>query len=176
MGSARSRVTGSERNPEKAAPMGGSRLAPSRSTRWTRTRFGVLALSTALAALGAVASPAGAVPSRPENGRTVRSSGRTDTDATARLHLLPVISNTSGGGTVGSPFVPAGGQYRHPSWSPDRTKGVFANGPPGAPNTEHFELFVWDFEDNSLSPLDLPATLDPLSDDRPAWAPDGAHI
>jgi len=129
-----------------------------------------------VAAVVALPAAAGAVVAG-ENGRIVMASGRTDTDATARLHLLPVFSNSIGGGTVGSPFVPAGGQWRHPSWSPDRTRIVAANGnATGDPTTEHFELFLFDFTNNSLSPLDLAATLDNLSDDRPAWSPDGTRI
>ena len=64
-----------------------------------------------------------------ENGRIVFISGRTsDADATALVHLLPVFSNTTGDGTVSAPITQAGGQYRHPTWSPDRTKIAWANG------------------------------------------------
>jgi Tol biopolymer transport system component len=112
-----------------------------------------------------------------ENGRIVFASGRsTNNDATARLHLLPVFSNTTGGGTVSSPFVPIGGQYRHPSWSPDRRRVVVANGTPGSPTTEEFDLFVYDFEERTLTPLDSTQIADGLSSDRPAWSPDGTRI
>ncbi|MDQ5895183.1 MAG: hypothetical protein QG596_1444 [Actinomycetota bacterium] len=110
-----------------------------------------------------------------ENGRIVLASGRPpETDATARLYLLPVPSNSSGGGLISSPIVPAGGQYRHPSWSPDRTKIVFANGAGGI-----YDLFVIDVEAGT-GPVQITPTegagVNNLSADRPAWSPDGSTI
>ena len=134
-------------------------------------------LVLAVAALAAATAPAGAVVPG-ENGRIVFVSGRdTNSDATARLHLLPVFSNTSGGGTVGSAFTPVGGQWRHPSWSPDRTKVVAANGTAdNNPATQNFDLFVYDLEARTLTPLDGTQLGDSLSSDRPAWSPDGTRI
>ena len=136
------------------------------------------ALAFLLLALGVLASvPAGAGAVTPgENGRIVFVRGPDPGgDALARLHLLPVFSST-GGGTVSSPFTPLGGQYRHPSWSPDRTKVVVANGTPGSPATEEFDLFVYDFVARSLTPLDGTEVADGRSSDRPAWSPDGTRI
>ena len=132
-------------------------------------------LAICLAAL--IALPAAAAAVTPgENGRIVFARGPDPGgDSLARLHLLPVFSSV-GGGTVGSPFTPLGGQYRHPSWSPDRTKVVVANGTPGSPATEEFDLFVYDFEARSLTPLDGTQVADGLSSDRPAWSPDGTRI
>ena len=123
----------------------------------------------------ALASPAQAVLGG-ENGRIVMISGRTpQTDATARLYLLPVPSNSVGGGTISEPIVPAGGQYRHPSWSPDRTKIVFANGD----TTNGYDLFVIDLEAGT-GPVQITPTegagVNNLIADRPAWSPDGTRI
>src|SRR5687767_10248011 len=74
-----------------------------------------------------------------ENGRIVFVSGRSAGDATALVYFLPVPSNSVGGGTLSSPVTPPGGQYRHPTWSPDRTKIAYANGTAGS-----FEIFVQD--------------------------------
>ncbi len=109
-----------------------------------------------------------------ENGRIVLVSGRPpETDATARLYLLPVPSST-GGGLISTPIVPPGGQYRHPTWSPDRTKIAFANGTAGI-----YDLFVIDLEAGT-GPVQITPTegagANNLSADRPAWSPDGTTI
>lgn len=110
-----------------------------------------------------------------ENGRIVLVSGRPpETDATARLYLLPVPSNSVGIGTISAPIVPAGGQYRHPTWSPDRTKIAFANGTAGI-----YDIFVIDIEAGT-GPVQITPTegagANNLSADRPAWSPDGNTI
>ena len=144
---------------------------PSGSCLARRALAGILSL----AALAALPAAAGAVVPG-ENGRIVFARGPDPGgDQLARLHLLPVFSST-GGGSVASPFTPLGGQYRHPSWSPDRTKVVVANGTPGSPATEEFDLFVYDFEAKSLTPLDGTEVGDGKSSDRPAWSPDGTRI
>lgn len=144
---------------------------------WNRRRFSLasaLIVSTIGIFLMLVPSHSGAVLSG-ENGRIVMVSGRPpETDATARLYLLPVPSNSSGGGLISAPIVPAGGQYRHPSWSPDRTKIVFANGTAGI-----YDLFVIDLEAGT-GPVQITPTegagVNNLSADRPAWSPDGSTI
>lgn len=145
---------------------------------WSRGRVAVaaaVALSgVMMVLLGLLPPPAQAVLSG-ENGRIVMVSGRPpETDATARLYLLPVPSNSVGGGTLSAPIVPAGGQYRHPSWSPDRTKIVFANGTAGI-----YDLFVIDLEAGT-GPVQITPTegagANNLSADRPAWSPDGSTI
>lgn len=136
-------------------------------------------VATALVALTALFAIASAEKSwavlSGENGRIVMVSGRPpETDATARLYLLPVPSNSIGGGLISAPIVPAAGQYRHPSWSPDRTKVVFANGTAG-----NFDLFVIDLEAGT-GPVQITPTegagANNLSEDRPAWSPDGSTI
>jgi Tol biopolymer transport system component len=132
-----------------------------------------VAATAATVALTLPAS-AGAVLSG-KNGRIAFTSGRTAGDATAQIFLRPVTSST-GAGTISDPVTPLGGQSRHASWSPDRTKLVFANGTPGTPTTEEYDLFVKDFEDNTLTPLDIGEIADGKSSDHPAWSPDGTRI
>src|SRR5688572_25786281 len=84
--------------------------------------WGAPGMRMAVVGLIAAAMLAGAVPTHGvlegENGRIVFISGRApQTDATARAYLLPVPSNTVGGGRLSDPITPAGGQYRHPTWS-----------------------------------------------------------
>ncbi len=121
--------------------------------------------------------PANAVLSG-RNGRIVFTSGRGATagdDSTARLYVRPVIGST-GFGTASPPITPLGGQSRHGSWSPDRTRIVFANGTPGTPATEDYDLFVRDLVSGTLTPLDATQVGDSISSDHPAWSPDGTRI
>ena len=128
----------------------------------------------ALAVL-ALAEPAAAV-LEGRNGRIAFTSGREGVnDNLAQLYLRAAIGST-GSGPLSPPFSQAGVQNRHPSWSPDRTKVVFAAGTPGAPTTEEFDLFVKDFETGQTTPLDLLEINDGLSSDHPAWSPDGTRI
>jgi hypothetical protein len=130
------------------------------------------AVVVGVVALGLLAPPAAAVLGG-TNGRIAFVSGREGGDAQARAYLLPFTS--SPGGRVVSPAVtPPGGQWRHPSWSPDRTKLVIANGTPGSPTTESFDLFIVDLVTPSITPIT--DTGDGLSADRPAWSPDGTRI
>ena len=133
----------------------------------------VLTFVLGVAAFGALAAPAAAVLSG-ENGRIVFASGREAGDSQAKRYLLPVPSST-GGGSVSRAFDPfVVGQYRHPTWSPDRTKLAYARGTPGSPTTENFDIFVHDLTTNTDTPLT--DTGDGLSEDRPAWSPDGTRI
>ena len=132
------------------------------------TRVLVAAALSVLAALCAT-SPVGAVLPG-ENGRIMFVSGRAAGDATAQIYFLPVPSNSVGGGTVSNPITPSGGQYRHPTWSPDRTKIAYANGTAGS-----YEIFVQDVAAGG-GPMLLTNAGDNLSEDRPAWSPDGTRL
>jgi Tol biopolymer transport system component len=133
-----------------------------------------IALLASLALTAGLSAPAGAVLSG-ENGRIMFVSGRSAGDAAARIYLLPVQSNTSPGGPLSDPIVPPGGQYRHPTWSPDRTKIAYANG--DAANG--FDIFVQDLVAGT-GPMQLTPTEGSgaanLSEDRPAWSPDGTRL
>jgi hypothetical protein len=134
-----------------------------------------LAIGFVFASFVALPIPADAVLSG-RNGRIAFTSGREGAnDNLAQLYLRTVIGST-GGGTLSAPFSIPGTQNRHPSWSPDRTKVVFAAGTAGSPTTEEYDLFVKDFEANTITPLDATQLGDGLSSDHPAWSPDGTRI
>src|SRR3712207_1225686 len=100
----------------------------------------LLALAlVAMAGLSLAAAAAAGVPGR--NGRIAFTSGREGVnDNLAQIFTLnPLKPNPIGPGIS----IP-GTQNRHASFSPDRTKVVFAAGTPGSPTTEDFDLFVKD--------------------------------
>ena len=107
------------------------------------------------------------------NGRIAFTSGRAAGDATAQIFLINPVNPSGLGAPTPITAVPPGGQSRHASWSPDRTKLVFANGTPGSLATEDYDLFVRDFVNNTLTALDITET---NSNDHPAWSPDGTKI
>ena len=116
-----------------------------------RVRRCVAGFVPAALAVLALAEPAAAV-LEGRNGRIAFTSGREGVnDNLAQLYLRAAIGST-GSGPLSPPFSQAGVQNRHPSWSPDRTKVVFAAGTPGAPTTEEFDLFVKDFETGTINP------------------------
>jgi Tol biopolymer transport system component len=101
------------------------------------------------------------------NGTIAFTSGRgAGGDASADIYLLnfPVLNSID-------PLTNTNGQHRHASWSPDRTKIVYAlwNGGPG--NNEN-DLWVHDVEFGSR--IRLTTGID--QEDRPAWSPDGQKI
>ena len=134
----------------------------------SRTRWLVFLL--VLVAMLALAAPAVGVLSG-RNGRIAFTSGRTAGDATAQIFLINPNSPIGPGAATAT--TPLGGQSRHASWSPDRTKLVVANGTPGSLATENYDLFVKDFVNNTITPLDATET---FSNDHPAWSPDGTRI
>jgi Tol biopolymer transport system component len=136
-------------------------------------------LLLAVGAAMASAVPAEAILSGRGTGRIAFTSGRTAGDATAQIFIRNVNFNSGGSGTLGPPFGIVSNQARHPSWSPDRTRIVFAVGLPDSVGTpldnEEYDLFVRDLEEETLTVLDA-AELDAESSDHPAWSPDGTKI
>lgn len=122
--------------------------------------------------LGSVVPAEAVAPGR--NGRIAFTSGRTAGDATAQIFTINPVSPIGPGAPTA--ISPLGGQSRHASWSPDRTKLVYANGTPGTLATEEYDLFVRDFVANTLTALDANEVADGLSSDHPAWSPDGTRI
>jgi Tol biopolymer transport system component len=138
-------------------------------TRARRARCAALA-TVALAALAALPTSAFGVLSG-TNGRIAFTSGRAQGDNLAQIYLRTTIGST-GGGSLSDPIVPVTGQWRHASWAPDRTKIVMANGTPGSPTTERYDLFIKDFESGTLTQFFANTN----TADHPAWSPDGTRI
>ena len=127
-----------------------------------------LALGLVVAALLALPPSAAAVLPG-ENGRIVYISG--PAFANTQLFLRGVTGSTGGGSTTG-PLSPGLVQRRHPTWSPDRTKIAFAQGPGGATG---YDIFILDLTTPNATPDNI--TNSPgVTDDRPAWSPDGTRI
>jgi Tol biopolymer transport system component len=138
-------------------------------------RIGKSALFTVFALIGTlvIAEAASAVLSG-RDGRIAFTSGRAAGDATAQIYTINPVNL----GPVEGPFGIPGVQNRHASWSPDRTKLVFAAGTPGSLATEEYDIFVRDFEaePDTVTALDQTQLGDELSSDHPAWSPDGTRI
>jgi Tol biopolymer transport system component len=138
-------------------------------------RWGVVIAAACVAAAVALPQTAGAVLSG-VNGRIVFVSGRGETnDNTAKLYLRPTIGSV-GAGTA-SPVTTAtgAGQHRHPTWSPDRTKIAYAEGDPGMAGVSNLDIFILDLTDPNATPQNI-TNSNNVTDDRPAWSPDGTRI
>jgi Tol biopolymer transport system component len=96
------------------------------------------------------------------NGEVAFVSGRNGGDASADVYILERPNATP------QPLTTAAGQHRHPAWSPDRSKIVYALWD-GADQ----DLWIHDLNDNSRVRLTLSASID---EDRPSWSPDGTKI
>jgi hypothetical protein len=138
-------------------------------------RLAPLALASSLAALALVVpgiASATSVPGAP--GKIVFASGRANSDVPAptngddsssRLWVVDWPSGTPVQLTTG----PVGVQQRHPNWSPDHTKVVYAA---GTPFSGPFELRIVDLVAHTDT-LFVPAA---ALQDRPTWSPDGSKI
>lgn len=146
-------------------------LPSARRRRWLRR------LALVSASFGAILLPTAASAVVPGfNGRIVFVSGRDSPDGNdevAKLFLRTITSGT-GAGSTGPTITPAGGQHKHPNWSPDRTRIAYSRGVPGTPATENFDIYIQDLETGTVTPITN--TADSLSADRAAWSPDGTRI
>ena len=128
-----------------------------------------LAIGLALIALLALPAPAGAVLSG-TNGRIVYISrppfGNT------KLFLRGVTGSTGAGSTSGALATGLAQQHRHPTWSPDRTKVAFAQGPGGATG---YDIYIFDLTTPGATPQNI-TNSSGVTDDRPAWSPDGTRL
>jgi Tol biopolymer transport system component len=128
-----------------------------------------VALGLALGALLAFAVPADAVLSG-TNGRVVFING--PAFGNTQLFLRSVTSNTGGGSITGPLATGLALQHRHPTWSPDRTKIAFAEGPGGATG---YDIYTLDLTTPGATPQNI-TNSSGTTDDRPAWSPDGTRI
>jgi hypothetical protein len=90
----------------------------------------------------------------------------------SQLLLRSVTSSTGAGSTEGPLTTGLAFQHRHPTWSPDRTKIAFAQGPGGATG---YDIYILDLTNPGAAPQNL-TNSDSVTDDRPAWSPDGTRI
>jgi Tol biopolymer transport system component len=140
-------------------------------------RLAPLALTSALAALAlALPGTASATALPGANGKIVFASGRANSDApapangddnNARLWVVDWPSGTP----VQLTTATVGTQDRHPNWSPDHTKVVYANGAPFSP-TAHYELRLKDLVTGSQTTFVAAAD----GQDRPTFSPDGTKV
>jgi hypothetical protein len=108
------------------------------------------------------------------NGKIVFASGRANSavpnpadgnDEAARIWVADYPSGTP----VQVTTLPAGTQHRHPNWSPDHTRIVYAA---GAPFSGEYALWIVDLRTGSQTEF-APAA---PKQDRPTWSPDGTEI
>ena len=142
--------------------------------RGRRSRPGLIVALLCLMAMAALPQSAGAVLSG-INGRIVMVSGRGATagdDTTSKLFLRTAFGGQGAGSA--SPITTANGanQHRHPTWSPDRTKIAYAEGPTTGSN---FDIYILDLTNPNAAPQNITQSAN-VTDDRPAWSPDGTRI
>src|SRR5207253_271642 len=89
-----------------------------------------------------------------------------------QLYLRSVTSSTGAGSTTGPLVTGLTDQHRHPTWSPDRTKVAFAEGPGGATG---YDIYILDLTTPNATPQNITNTSG-TTEDRPAWSPDGTRI
>jgi Bacterial Ig domain/WD40-like Beta Propeller Repeat len=107
------------------------------------------------------------------NGKIVFASGRASlgipapsaSDADARIWVADYPSGTPAQVTT----LPAGTQHRHPNWSPDHTKIVYAA---GVAFSGEYALWIVDLVAGTQTEFVSKAAMQ----DRPTWSPDGTRI
>src|SRR3954454_14363575 len=128
-----------------------------------------LAIGLTFTAVLALPASAGAVLSG-TNGRIVFIDG--PAFGNTQLYLRSVTSSTGAGTRTGPLVTGLPDQHRHPTWSPDRTKIAFAEGPGGATG---YDIYTLDLTVPGATPQDI-TNSSGVTDDRPAWSPDGTRI
>jgi TolB protein len=124
----------------------------------------VLAMPPAVSLATSIAGP---------NGKIVFASGRASSgipapaanDADARLWVADYPSGTP----VQVTTEPAGTQHRHPNWSPDHTRIVYAA---GKAFSGEYALWIVDLRTHEQTEF-MPVA---KGQDRPTWSPDGTRI
>jgi dipeptidyl aminopeptidase/acylaminoacyl peptidase len=125
-----------------------------------------------VAAMAALPQSAGAVLSG-VNGRIVFATGRGQAnDTTAKLYLRTAFGSVGAGSASLITTATGAGQHRHPTWSPDRTRIAYAEGPTTGAN---FDIFILDLTNPNATPQNI-TNSNNVTDDRPAWSPDGTRI
>jgi TolB protein len=121
-----------------------------------------------------VPATAGAdLPAPGPNGTIAFTSGRDDgstvlSDSVAQIWLLDIPGGSPTRLTTTTDTL----HHRHPAWSPDHTKLVYAEGPSGFAGP--WDLIVHDFQTGTNDNI---TDTDPAgSVDRAAWSPDGTRI
>jgi Tol biopolymer transport system component len=128
-----------------------------------------LTIALVLLALLAFPAAAGAVLAG-TNGRIALISGVPFGDT--QLYMRSVTSSTGSGSITGPIVTGLPKQHRHPTWSPDRTRIAFAEGPGGATG---YDIYTLDLTTPGATPQDF-TNSSSVTDDRPAWSPDGTRI
>lgn len=141
-------------------------------------RFAFLGVLTALvfAAVPAVSS-ATFIPG--PSGKIAFASGRANSevapadgvDDQARIFVADPSSNGQPVQVTHKDTAMAKEQHRHPNWSPDHTRIVYAVGTAFSPTSE-YALFIVDLRTGAETQFAPAATFQ----DRPSWSPDGTEI
>jgi Tol biopolymer transport system component len=135
-----------------------------------RPRPFLVAAFLGLTLLALPASAGAVLPGK--NGKIVFVSGRDDgatpfSNAASQVWILD-----QPGGAFARVSNNAAFQHRHPSWSPDYTKVVYAAGAGG-----DWDLWIQDLTQplSATNPRNITNTVG-VPDDRPSWSPDGTRI
>jgi Tol biopolymer transport system component len=128
----------------------------------------LLALAPALASATSIAGP---------NGKIVFASGRGNTDVPSPADNDDTkakiwVADYPGGTPVQLTTEPKGVQHRHPNWSPDHSKVVYAAGVAFNQPNQEYALWIYDLRTKTSS-LFVPTA---KFQDRPTWSPDGTRI
>ena len=131
----------------------------------------------ALAALAGLTSPAAAdLPAPGANGTIIFASGRDDGSTVLSNSLSQLWTISSPGGTATRRTPNSTQHHRHPAWSPDHTKFAYAEVAGAQAFAGPYDIWVRDVTQpiSLVNPRNITQSV--LSEDRPAWSPDGTRI